>query len=60
MVVLILLMNFTRMVSMVLVLRGVGLILGNGYGIYGQYYAALPQGSKMQLGLHCKNLILGI
>ena len=61
MVVLLLLMTFTRMVSMVLVLRTVGPILGNGYGIYGQYYAAaLPQGSKMPLGLHCENLILGI
>ena len=33
MVVLILLMTFTRMVSMVLVLRGVDPILSNGYGI---------------------------
>ena len=33
MVVLFLLMTFTRMVSMVLVLMGVGPILGNGYGI---------------------------
>ena len=33
MLVLILLMTFTRLVSMVLVLRGVGPILGNGYGI---------------------------
>ena len=33
MVVLILLMTFTPMVSMVLVLRGVGPILSNGYGI---------------------------
>ena len=31
--VLFLLMTFTRMVSMVLVLMGVGPILGNGYGI---------------------------
>ena len=33
MVVLFLLMSFSRMVIMVLVLSGVGLILGNGYGI---------------------------
>ena len=33
MVVLFLLMTFTRMVSMVLVLMGVGPILGNRYGI---------------------------
>ena len=33
MMVLFLLMTFTRMVSMVLVLMGVGPILGNGYGI---------------------------
>ena len=60
MLVLILLMTFTRLVSMVLVLRGVGPILGNGYGIKGQYYAALHEGSEMLLGLHCKDLILGI
>ena len=30
---LVLLMLFSRMVSMVLVFKGVGLILGNGYGI---------------------------
>ena len=33
MIVLFLLMSFSRMVSMVLVLRRVGPILGNGYGI---------------------------
>ena len=33
MVVLFLLMSFSRLVSMVLVLRGAGPILGNGYGI---------------------------
>ena len=33
MVVLFLLMSFSCMVIMVLVLSGVGLILGNGYGI---------------------------
>ena len=33
MVVLFLLISFSRMVNMVLVLRGVGPILGSGYGI---------------------------
>ena len=33
MVALFLLMSFSRLVSMVLVLSGVGPILGNGYGI---------------------------
>ena len=41
------------MVIMVLVLMGVGPILGNGYGIYRQYYAVLLQGSEISLGLHC-------
>ena len=58
--VLFLLMTFTLTVSMVVVLRGVGPILGNGYGVSGQYYAALFQGNEMSLGLHCKNLMLGI
>ena len=49
--VLFLLMSFSHMGSMVLVLRGVGPILG---------IAASLQGSEMSLGLHCKNLILGI
>ena len=58
--ILFLLMSFSRIVNMVLVLRRVGPILGNGYEIQGQEYAALLQGSKTPLGLHCKNLILGI
>ena len=33
MVVLFLLISFSRMINMVLVLRGLGPILGNGYGI---------------------------
>ena len=35
------------MVSMVLVLRGVDAILGNGYVIQGQNYIAWLQGSEM-------------
>ena len=58
MVTLFLLMPFSRMVSMVL--RRVGLIISNGYGISGQNFVALPQGSEMSLGLFCKNLTLGI
>ena len=53
---LVLLISFSRMVSMVLFLRGVG----NGYGIYRQNYVALLQGSEMSAGLHCRNLMLGI
>ena len=61
MVVLFLLISFLRMVSMVLVLRGAGPItVGNGYKIKGKNYAALLQGREMLLGLHCKNLIIGI
>ena len=61
MVVLFLLISFLRMVSMVLVLRGAGpIIVGNGYKIKGKNYAALLQGREMLLGLHCKNLIIGI
>ena len=47
-----LLMSFSRMVSMVLFLRGVDPILDNGYGIQGQNYAALLQGSEISSGLH--------
>ena len=53
-------MPFSRIVSMVLVLRGICPILGNGYGIERQNYAALLQGSEISLGSRCKNLILGI
>ena len=61
MVVLFLLISFLRMVSMVSVLRGVGPItVGNGYEIKGKNCAALLQGREMLLGLHCKNLIIGI
>ena len=35
-------------------------ILGSGYGIQGQNYVALLQGSEMSAGFHSKNLILGI
>ena len=49
-----------RMKSMVLVLWEVGAILGNGYGIQGQNYVTLLQGSRMPTGFHSRNLILGI
>ena len=45
---------------MVLVLWGVGAILENEYGIQGQNYVALLQGSDMSAGFHSRNLILGI
>ena len=48
------------MVSMVLVLWGVGVILGKKYGIQGQHYVALLQRSEMYPGFHFRNLILGI
>ena len=51
---------FSQMVSMILVLWGIGAILENGYGSQGQNYVALLQGSKMSAGFYCKNLILGI
>ena len=44
-------------------LKKVGPILGNGYGIYGQIYVALLQGSEMSemsAGLHCRNIILAL
>ena len=56
-------MSFSRMVSKVLVLRGVAPTLVNGYGIYRQNYAALVQGSgmsEMSAGLQCRNKVLGI
>ena len=55
-----LLIFFLRMVSMVLVLWGLGYILGNGYGIQGQNYVALLLGSEMSAGFHSINLISGI
>ena len=51
---------FLHMVSMGLVLWGVVVILGNGYGIYGQSYVAFFQGSKMSTGFYHRNLILGL
>ena len=48
------------MVSMVLVLREVAAILGNGYRTQGQNYVALLQGSEMLAVFHYRNLILGI
>ena len=52
--------SFSRMMSMRLVLCGVGAILKNGFGIYGQNYVALLQGSKATAGFHSRNLILGM
>ena len=46
--------------GMVLVLWGVGPILENGYGILGQNYVVLLQGSDISAGLHCRNLIFAI
>ena len=46
--------------GMVLVLWGVGPILENGYGILGQNYVALLQGSTISAGLHSRNLIFAI
>ena len=60
MVVLFVLMSFLGMAGMVLVLRGVGPTLSNRYGIKGHNYVALLQASEMSVGLHCKNLTLGI
>ena len=48
------------MVSMALVLWGVGAILGNGNGIQGQSYVALPLRSEMSAGFHYRNLTVGI
>ena len=51
---------FLRMVSMALVPWGVGAILGNEYGIQGQNYVALLQGSEITAGFHYWNWILDI
>ena len=56
----VLLMLHSPMMSMVLVLWDGGAILGNGYGIQGQNYVALRQGSRMPVGFLSKNLIIGI
>ena len=56
----VLLMFHPRMTSMVLVLWDAGAILGNGYGIQGQNYVALLQGSRIPVGLLSRNLIIGI
>ena len=45
---------------MALVLRGVGVILGNGYGIQGQNYVTVLLGSEMSAEFQCRNLILDI
>ena len=54
------LLTFFCMVSMVLVLWAVAAIIGNGCEIQGKNYAARLQGSKMPIGFHYRNLILGI
>ena len=51
---------FLCMVSMVLVLWGIGAILGNGYRIQWQNYVALLQGSEIMAEFHYKNWILDI
>ena len=51
-------MSLLSTVSMILGLWGISPILGNGYGILGQYYIALFQGSEMSAGLHSRDLIL--
>ena len=51
---------FLRMVSMALVLWGVGAILWNGYGVQGQNYVALLLGSEMTGGFYYRNWILRI
>ena len=45
---------------MVLVLWEVDVILRKGYGIQGQNYVALLQGSEKSAGIHSRNLILDI
>ena len=45
---------------MVLVPWGVGNVQGNGYGIQGQNYVALLQGSEITSGFHYRNWILDI
>ena len=45
---------------MVLVLWEVDVILGNGYGIWGQAYVALIQGSEALAGFHSGSWILGV
>ena len=57
---LVMLMVFFTCDELVLVLRGVGPILRNGCGIWGQNYIALFQENKMSAGLHSRNLILSL
>ena len=45
---------------MVLVLWEVDVILRKGYGIQGQNYVVLLQGSEKSAGIHSRNLILDI
>ena len=39
---------------------GGGAILGNGYGVQGQNYVVLLQGSEVPAGFHYRNLILAM
>ena len=57
-VMVVMLMVFFMCDELVLVLRGVGPILRNGCGIWGQNYVALFQENEMSAGLQSKNLIL--
>ena len=50
----------SHMLRIVLVLWEVGAILGNGYTIRGNNYAAVLQGGEMSVGVHTRNLISGI
>ena len=58
--VMVVLLTFFCMVNMVVVLWWVAAILRNGCGIQGQNHVAWLQGSKMSVGFHCKNFILGV
>ena len=39
---------------------GICTILGNQYGIKGQNYVALLNGSEMSASFHCRNFVLGL
>ena len=52
--------DFLHMVSMLLVPWGVDAILGTWYGIQGQNYVALLQGSEITAGFYHRNSILDL
>ena len=54
------LLTFFWMVSMVLLLWGVGAILGDGNGVQVQNYIALLQRSEMSAGSHGRGLTLSM